>query len=43
VAAGALLLYGQIEWDDDWFASFTQVLVLGLPASIGAAAGRLAV
>ncbi|MCC6790582.1 MAG: DUF2391 family protein, partial [Thermomicrobiales bacterium] len=27
VAAGALLLYGQIEWDDDWFASFTQVLV----------------
>ena len=41
--AGVLGLYGQIDVGDDWFVVFSQVVVLGLPAAIGAAAGRLAV
>jgi putative integral membrane protein (TIGR02587 family) len=41
--AGLLWLYGQIDAGDDWFVAFTRVVVLGLPAAIGAAAGRLAV
>ena len=41
-AAGALWLFGQIEPGEDWFVAFTKVVVLGLPASIGAAAGRIA-
>jgi uncharacterized membrane protein len=38
-----LTLYGQIGAGDDWFGAFSQTVVLGLPAAIGAAAGRLAV
>jgi len=41
--AGLLTLYGQVDIGDDWTVAFTQIIVLGLPASIGAAAGRLAV
>jgi putative integral membrane protein (TIGR02587 family) len=40
---GVLGLYGQIDVGDDWFVVYSQVVVLGLPAAIGAAAGRLAV
>ena len=40
--AAMLLLYGQISWGDDWFVTYTKVILLGLPAAIGAAAGRLA-
>jgi putative integral membrane protein (TIGR02587 family) len=42
-SAGLLWLYGQIDVGSDGFVAFTHVLVLGLPAAIGAAAGRLAV
>ena len=41
--AGLLWLYGQIDVGSNWFVAFTQVIVLGLPTAIGAAAGRLAV
>lgn len=43
VCVGVLTLYGQIGAGDDWFVAFSQTVVLGLPAAIGAAAGRLAV
>ncbi|MBA2277053.1 MAG: TIGR02587 family membrane protein [Chloroflexia bacterium] len=38
-----LLVFGQIEVGMSWTVVYAQVVVLGLPASIGAAAGRLAV
>lgn len=38
-----LLVLDQIELDMSWTLIYAQVVVLGLPASIGAAAGRLAV
>jgi putative integral membrane protein (TIGR02587 family) len=41
--AVTLWLYGQIALDSDAYEAFAQILLLGLPASIGAAAGRLAV
>lgn len=41
--AGVLVLYRQIDVGQDWFVAYTQIVVLGLPAAIGAAAGRLAV
>lgn len=41
--AGLLLMYGRIGSGDDWNEAFVQIVILGLPASIGAAAGRLAV
>lgn len=40
---GVLCLYGRIDTDISWFVGFRYVLLLGVPASIGAAAGRLAV
>jgi len=40
---GALLLYRQISLGDDWFVAYAQIVLLGLPAAIGAAAGRLAI
>ena len=43
VCAGVLVLYRQIEVGQDWFVAYAQVVVLGLPAAIGAAAGRLAI
>ncbi len=41
--AGVLGLFGQIEPDTDPYVAYAQVLILGLPAAIGGAAGRLAV
>lgn len=38
-----LWLYGQIGFDTDLYVIYAQVILLGLPATIGAAAGRLAV
>jgi putative integral membrane protein (TIGR02587 family) len=38
-----LWLYRQIDTDTELYVSYAQVILLGLPASIGAAAGRLAV
>ena len=38
-----LWLFGQIGPDTDWYVAYAQVVVLGLPAAIGGAAGRLAV
>jgi putative integral membrane protein (TIGR02587 family) len=40
-----LWLFNQFEFgaDHDWFEIYTQVVLLGVPASVGAAAGRLAV
>lgn len=43
VCAIILWLYGQIDFGDEWFTAYSQIIILGLPASIGAAAGRLAV
>lgn len=40
--AGLLWLFGRITPDTPWHVTYSQVIVLGLPASIGAAAGRLA-
>ena len=37
-----LWLYGQIGPETGWFETYAQVVLLGLPAAIGAAAGRLA-
>ncbi len=42
-AGGALLLFGQIDLATDWYVAYAQVVLLGLPAAIGGAAGRLAV
>jgi putative integral membrane protein (TIGR02587 family) len=41
--AGALWLFGQIDGATDPFVAYAQVVLLGVPAAIGAAAGRLAV
>jgi putative integral membrane protein (TIGR02587 family) len=38
-----LSLFGIIKPGGDWYVAFAQIVVLALPASIGAAAGRLAV
>lgn len=41
--AGVLWLFGQIETGTDPYVAYAQVVLLGLPAAIGGAAGRLAV
>lgn len=41
--ACALILFGQIDTTTDWYVAYAQVVLLGLPAAIGGAAGRLAV
>ncbi|MEA2510663.1 MAG: hypothetical protein QOJ59_150 [Thermomicrobiales bacterium] len=41
--AGVLWLFGQLDAGADPYVAYAQVVLLGLPASIGAAAGRLAV
>ncbi|MDQ2683775.1 MAG: TIGR02587 family membrane protein [Chloroflexota bacterium] len=41
--AGVLTLFGQIDVGTDPFVAFRYVIILGVPAAIGAAAGRLAV
>lgn len=43
VGAGALWLFGTIGPGTDSILAYTQIIVLGLPAAIGGAAGRLAV
>ena len=44
VACFAMLwVFGQISFDMNWAVIYAYVVILGLPASIGAAAGRLAV
>jgi putative integral membrane protein (TIGR02587 family) len=43
VALVALTLFDQIEWGDPLGEMVTMVLVLGLPAAVGGAAGRLVV
>jgi putative integral membrane protein (TIGR02587 family) len=43
VSAGALWLFGTIGPETDPILAYSQVIVLGLPAAIGGAAGRLAV
>jgi putative integral membrane protein (TIGR02587 family) len=43
IAAGALWLFGAIRPDTDPLLIYAQVIVLGLPAAIGGAAGRLAI
>ncbi len=43
VALLALALFDQIEWGDPLGEMVTMVLVLGLPAAVGGAAGRLVV
>lgn len=40
--AGLLWLYGRIDTGTNWHVAYAQVIVLGLPAAVGAAAGRLA-
>lgn len=42
-AMGMLLFFGQLRWDDPWQLWLSYTLLLGLPATIGGAAGRLAV
>jgi putative integral membrane protein (TIGR02587 family) len=42
VALALLFFFDQLSNSDSWHASLDQVLVLGLPATIGGAAGRLA-
>jgi putative integral membrane protein (TIGR02587 family) len=41
-AAALLVLFGQIDRETDWALAYAQVVILGLPATIGGAAGRLA-
>lgn len=41
VAAALLVAFGQIGFDDPFNLILTQTLVLGIPAVIGAAAGRI--
>lgn len=41
--AAMLWLYGQIDSSTSWSVAFASVVILALPATIGAAAGRLAV
>ncbi len=45
VCVFVLRLFGQFEFGSgyEWIEIYTQVILLGLPASVGAAAGRLAV
>lgn len=43
VAALMLALYDQIRLDDPWPVWLSHTIVLGLPAAVGGAAGRLAV
>jgi putative integral membrane protein (TIGR02587 family) len=43
VALAALYLFDRIEWGDPLGDILAQVLVLGLPAAVGGAAGRLVV
>ncbi|MBA2518173.1 MAG: TIGR02587 family membrane protein [Chloroflexia bacterium] len=43
VGAGTLWLFGQIGPGTDWELIYAEVIVIGLPAAIGGAAGRLAV
>ncbi len=40
--AGLLWLYGRIDAGTTWHVAYAQIIVLGLPAAVGAAAGRLA-
>ncbi|WP_029214715.1 TIGR02587 family membrane protein [Kallotenue papyrolyticum] len=42
-ALGMLLFFGQLSFDDPWQLWLRYTLILGLPATIGGAAGRLAV
>lgn len=42
-AAGMLVLFEQLRWGDPWTHWLNSTLILGLPACIGGAAGRLAV
>jgi putative integral membrane protein (TIGR02587 family) len=42
-AAALLMLFGQIDRDTDWTLIYAQIVILGLPAAIGGAAGRLAI
>lgn len=41
-AAALLALFGQIDLETDWALVYAQVVILGLPAAVGGAAGRLA-
>jgi putative integral membrane protein (TIGR02587 family) len=43
VAALALYFFGQISWGDPMESVLSKILVLGLPAAIGGAAGRLVI
>ena len=43
VALAALLLFDRIEWADSLGEIVAMVFVLGLPAAVGGAAGRLVV
>lgn len=40
-AAVMLIFFQQIDWATPWEVSFRHILILGLPATIGGAAGRL--
>lgn len=40
-AAGLLVYFGRLDSGDPWNAWATQIIVLGLPATVGGAAGRL--
>ncbi|MEJ7761743.1 MAG: DUF2391 family protein [Thermomicrobiales bacterium] len=40
--AALLWLFGRIDLDTSWHVAYSRIIVLGLPAAIGAAAGRLA-
>jgi putative integral membrane protein (TIGR02587 family) len=42
-SAAMLVLFGSLETGDSWSLALDHVLLLGLPASIGGAAGRLAI
>lgn len=43
MAAGVMLVFfQQISWSTPWEVAFRHILVLGLPATVGGAAGRLA-
>ena len=41
--AATLWLFGHIDFGTDQYVAYAQVVLLGLPAAIGGAAGRLAV
>ena len=42
-AAGMLFFFGVLHADDPWPLVLNHVVVLGLPAAVGGAAGRLAI